>query len=609
MYKKIIGLFILFLLFSSVSFSSSTVPLDFTTWSKYHANGSEVLNVTPTEAVFKILRTNPGPKKDVRTHGYAYLISGPISIPSDWGKIIIEGTWWKDRKSQTNYEEMVFLVFAKKPAFVHRSYITNYMYISYAEWERILRFRDKGQTSDKYNKAKIPRSIPTKPTRFKVIFYSAIPRGEAGWEYWEQQSNGHWEKLYAQQYSNMFDNTSHDKLYLKIGGWCTWEYPTISYLHFKDLNMKVYTQQEIQEGLGEVVFDEETPTPTPSVCGERPKGIEDKILSMLPAPDGEIIPFPKRVHPGGGSYRGVCGTGQAGTLHPRPNIGIKVYPENNNCYYLVYYQDIIEAGTHTGCRYHDACFDICKEEVGEDFKYSEYVGPCHDGCSGIVVSVFGPPLGAGWMQRGGPYDDMILFAGKRDVLGPYYEKESPISKLKDEGVISRNTKIYNTPSFPTKSLYMIEVWTGDKWFAGTDAQISIELVDKNARSSGWINMPSAPFIVESLYDSVTSIILTGFVQKNAIDYFLHPQEFYKVYKDSGFERGNHEKYYFLWGGYIEKVDHIFLKRDNSGTGPDWYCEKIKVYREEWNSFETPEELGDIPVHSWIGTKEKRFNAK
>ena len=249
-------LFVCFLVFVSFSaFSDShTIPLDFTTWDSYTANGSEILSVTPSEATFRILRTNTGPKGDPKNQSYAYLISGLISISFDWEKIIIEGTWWKDKKSGENYQEMVFFTFAKEPSVIHGSGNTNYIYTIYEDWNKILRCDDVGETPNVRTEKRISREMPITPIRFRLIIQRAIPRGKPMWAYWEEESDGHWEKVYEQECSNMFNDTSRDKLYFKIGGWTSWEYPVSSILYFKDFRIKVYTPQEIQERLGNVVL-------------------------------------------------------------------------------------------------------------------------------------------------------------------------------------------------------------------------------------------------------------------------------------------------------------------------------------------------------------------
>ncbi len=597
--------FVLLLICEGIAFSSILYPLDLTTWTPYAENGSKVLSITPNEAIFKILRTVPGPKNTLSTDGYAYLISGPINIGDDWGKVVIEGTWWRE-EGKENYQEMNLFIFPKEPTYhphipphiPEAEKPTNFISISYVTWHHNISFRDVGDDYSKREGGTLPRTIPTSPRRFRFVLEGMLPRSEVAWSFWEQRDDGTWEKLYDQEYSQVFDGLTYPftKLYLKIGGFTTWEHPVESILHFRGLSVKVYTQEEIlnmpEETPTPVSTSTQGPTPTPSCQSVS----SQTILSLLPDADGHRIPFPKVLHPGGSSYRGACGSGKPSTATDVSDIAIKVvYPRGGNCYYLVHYKNVVMAGTHLGCRFHDACFDICKEEKGENYAGSDFTGPCHDTCSGIVGFVYGANIGTQWALGYGPYDDEILFWGKREVLGPFDRRTTSISKLKENGTIPQNTTVFSLPSRPLKSLYMIEVKTGDRLFAGTDADIYIKLVDSDGRTSGEIKFPHAPITRDSLYDAITSNTLSMFSGEG--------------FRNSGFERGNDEKYYFLWGDYVSDIDKIYLRRNNSGTGPDWYCEWIKVYRQKWDTFDIPEFLGEVSVHSWIKTGWKKFSAR
>ncbi len=726
MYKKILPFALLFVFsFSLLAFSTPQVMnIDFTKLAEYSTGGSSIVELMPNEVIFKVVRASAG-------NGYTYLVSGPISFDPSWARIIIEGTWWREDGPE-NYQEMNLVVFAKEPTVIYGKKDTNYLSAFYAIWpEKHLNFVDVGSSWEGRRVYTIDRAIPKRPARFKLIIDGAIPRGEVSWRFWEKRENGKWEKLYDQVepvYSHVFDNTPHDKIYLKLGGWTSFREPIESRLHFKDLKITVYSQLDAQNGLlpppfageeetsaeeaihfaltkgyyretdnleeavknefgpdayvadwndikayignnperlrkfcDEIGLEEDgvalvvrngiefwngprhyfiqrsfdglphpdflahddilnalflgswhhirmrvlavvsgtlpppTPTPTPNACGVRPEGIESTILGLLPPPDGHIIPFPKVLHPGGSSYRGACGSGKPDTAVDSEDRAIIVtYPKKSNCYYLVHYKGVVKAGTHLGCRFHDACFDICKEKKGEDYAGSDFIGPCHDVCSGVVVELYGEKQGGKWALGYGPYDDQILFSQSVEVLGPYNKDNTPVSKLKEEGIIPQNTVIYDLPAHPSRSLYMIEVWTGGKLGAGTDANIYITLFDTDGRTSGEMKLPGAPVSRDSLIDAIIN---------NSISLFSG-----EGFRKSGFERNNHEKYYFLWGGYVKNIDHILLRRDDEGIGPDWYCEKIKVYREKWNSFDTTEKLGEISVKSWIGTKAKKFDA-
>ncbi len=597
---KNVHILLLILVFLSLTtYSVFALSIDLTSWTPQTRNGSSIVSVTPDEAIFKILRVTPGPKGP-QTNSYAFLYSGPISLGEDWGVVIIKGKWWRE-KGKENYQEMNFYIYAKEPPEFFFAKKTNYIDVSYDTWNHAIRIEDMGVDIETKTKKYIERDIPTSPREFEIIIRNPTPRGEPWWEYWEKNDEEKWEKIYEQEITYMFDGVDYpfSNIFIQIGGWTSWEYPISSTLHFKDLSIKVYTKLELQQGNIEIEptntassQEEATPTPKPPLT----EALKEKILSCIPTPDGTIIPFPKVLHKGGSSYRGACGSGKPSTAQNYHDIAIKIpYPPGSNTYYIVLYKNIVKTGTHLGCRFHDTCFDICKEKRGETSQASNYVGPCHDICSGVVVEVYGADLGGAWMLGYGPYDAYILFWGKREVLGPFTEDEAEGAYLKENGIIPQDAEVHNLPSHPLKSLYMIEVWTGKKLLAGTDANIYIELYDKDGNSSGKITLPRAPITRDSLIDAITSNTLSMFSGEG--------------FRVSGFERGNHEKYYFLFGGYVGKIDHIKLWRDNTGVGPDWYCDKIKVYREEWNSFNTTETLGEIKVKSWIGTKPKTFKAK
>ncbi len=313
---------------------------------------------------------------------------------------------------------------------------------------------------------------------------------------------------------------------------------------------------------------------------------DEDILDLLPDADGDFIPFP--------GNRGACGAGMPSTATNWPDKAIKVLdPNNPDDYYLVVYKDIKRAGTHIGCRFHDACFDICKKKKGESYAGAEYKGPCHDACSANVLKLFPVKDGASWMIGGGPYSGYLLFYKDREVLGPF-NSDTNKNDLINMGKIKPNTEICDNQSWPNMALYAIEIWTGDKWGAGTDAQVYITLgydMVMHGMETSEIALLGAPFTNKSVIDEIENQILSQSLSL------------------SGFERKNHETYYFIRSEYLPEVNFIRLRRNNSGSFPDWYCEKVKIYREKWNSFEKEEELAEIDVKKWIGTKSKKFDAK
>ena len=313
---------------------------------------------------------------------------------------------------------------------------------------------------------------------------------------------------------------------------------------------------------------------------------DNEVLDQLPDADGDFIPFP--------GNRGACGAGMPSTATNWPDKAIKVLdPNHPEYFYLVVYKGIQRAGTHIGCRFHDACFDICKNKKGEDYAGAEYKGPCHDLCSLTVLKLFPAENGASWMIGGGPYEGYLLFYQDRQVLGPF---KSDITKndLINRGTIKPNTELCENQTCPNMALYAIEIWTGDKWGAGTDAQVYIKLgndVGMHCRETSEIALLGAPFTNKSAIDEIANEILSQSLSL------------------SGFERNNHETYYFIRAECLPEINFIRLRRNDSGSFPDWYCKKIKIYREKWNTFEKEEELTEISVNQWIGTKSKKFDSQ
>ncbi len=237
--KRIFLFLIVFLFFSSVFAYSQT--LDLTKWTPYVANGSKIVSLEKDKVIFKIVRESSGPKGDPSTHGYAFLLSGPISLKKDWTKIEIEGVWWRD-KGPKNYNEMNLYIFSKKPHYPHKlkkgqKPNTNFIGISYETVFNDVRFEDMGVTKNKKTTKRIDRPIPTTPRPFKIIIYH---RGETWWEYWEKTKDKDWEKIYEQEVSFFLEGVDYpqDEIYFKIGGWTSWEHPVECMIHFERLNLK-----------------------------------------------------------------------------------------------------------------------------------------------------------------------------------------------------------------------------------------------------------------------------------------------------------------------------------------------------------------------------------
>jgi hypothetical protein len=119
-------------------------------------------------------------------------------------------------------------------------------------------------------------------------------------------------------------------------------------------------------------------------------------LFPFPQTNGESIPFPRDPHIASrATCRGACGGGCPDSCISLPNdITIRVAdPLNDANHYLLTYSEVVECGTHAGCRWHDACFDECAKETGEDDWYE----PCHQSCNASVAAdMYGPDWGYSW---------------------------------------------------------------------------------------------------------------------------------------------------------------------------------------------------------------------
>lgn len=145
----------------------------------------------------------------------------------------------------------------------------------------------------------------------------------------------------------------------------------------------------------------------------------DLIASFpFPPPNGESIPF--LISPpifSGSNCRGACGGGcPEGCCTSIKDIQIRVPdPFNDANHYLLTYSKVIECGTHAGCRWHDACFDECAKNYGEEDFYE----PCHMYCNErVAVDMYGPDWGYSWQDGGGPYDGYFIYSDPPTWKGP-----------------------------------------------------------------------------------------------------------------------------------------------------------------------------------------------
>jgi len=683
-------------------------------------NSSVVLN-GGTDAIFKIKNAR---EEDLASKGYAYILSDPIPLPANWSKVIIYGQWWQNTSFRDNCEEMSLVIHAGQNDQLNES-DSSYIKIGYDNWQAAIQFIDKGMESENYEQTETPRDIPSRPTEFRLEIERNRTPGFVGWSFYEKSESG-WEELFSNEKANFLKGDGATELLWKIGGRANGEGHAFCKLHFRRLGYQVRQIQDkdsssldafgrdkdskSEEDLYESKPDESIEGPfcnqkrdskkvkVPLSCSKIAASLDYKTL--IPYADGVTIPI-------SGGCRGACGGKCPDQCQDMPDRAVLISGPDNTCYYLVYYRQVKRCGSHIGCRYHDSCFDYCKE-VKKELGTLKEIRPCHDYCSGIVVKVFGARMGSSWMVGNGPYDDkLIFFDSTKDnpkVMGPFDPSSMSPDTLKSMGIIDQNTEIFRVsdiPPIPQKTLYAIEVWTGNVAGAGTDSPIAITLFDSNGHSSGEMVLPPSPFPVvpkmpsDILFPSPDDWILLsgelGQLTSNPYIFFNAGVRKQNWWAYRGLERGSHETYYFLLGNYVDNISYIRLRRLNrepeewrvvqkigekvqnvassikekaksqskkivkklKDTGShigdayfktaskvgdklkqvgssvlhesselikktegvsfgnrnytDWYCKRLRVFQERWNSFAVSRLLGEFEIESWITEKGKNFS--
>lgn len=240
--------------------------------------------------------------------------------------------------------------------------------------------------------------------------------------------------------------------------------------------------------------------------------------AIIPKADGVGIPF-LRKDPSvgsGSSCRGACGSGCPDTCQDRPDI-VRCVPDPNdeNAHVFVRYTNVIECGTHAGCRYHDDCFDECVEEYGEE----SLIGPCHDACSTAIVAVYGGVNGASWLLGFGPYDGYYLYS------------DSPEQSDSESGRLEYTE-------------YRIDVSTGDiSWTLGegTDARVYLTLIGT----------------------------LFGIRRCSSEEIRLDNPD------HNDFETGEHNSF-VVSAEVFDSLEAIALRHDNTGPLPGWYVDQVAI---------------------------------
>jgi len=387
----------------------------------------------------------------------------------------------------------------------------------------------------------------------------------------------------------------------------------------------------------------------------------DLITSFpFPQPNGESIPFLKSPPIFSGSNcRGACGGGcPKGSCISLKDITIRVTdPLNDANHYLLTYSEVIECGTHAGCRWHDACFDECAKNYGEDDWYE----PCHQYCNKVVaVDMYGPDWGYSWKDGGGPYDGYFIYSDPPTWEGPFpgsvhslpianyridlnaYFFNSAKTKVNafitlygTDGTVSTETlldnysedELYkgNSDTFYVNVENFSDIeriklrhenkGSGQEWYIGIVRIVNLDTgqvwhfmvnksLAKNEESEGINQEFSLGYREETDYKIV---VYTGDVdwelgEGTDADIYIsligeNGTRTEKIFLDypyqNNFETGDCDVFDYIRTGEIGELDYIILHHDGSGFGPDWYCEKIDVYNR------ISGQVWHIPVKKWL----------
>jgi len=386
----------------------------------------------------------------------------------------------------------------------------------------------------------------------------------------------------------------------------------------------------------------------------------DLIASFpFPQPNGESIPLPRNPHiASGATFRGACGAGRPDSATSLSDIQIRVTdPVNDDKHYLLNYTRIVECGTHAGCRWHDACFDECAKNYGEEDFYET----CHMYCNEqVAADMYGPEWGYSWQGGGGPYDGYFIYSDPPTWEGPFpgsvysfptanyridldmYFFDSTKNKVNGyitlygtDGTISTETLLDN---YSEDELYK---GNPNTFYVNMENFRDIERIKLRHENKGsgqeWyidmvriINMNNGHvwhFMVnKSLAESEESeginqefslsyreetdymiVVYTGDVdweigEGTDADIYIsligeNGTRTEKIFLDypyaNNFETGDRDVFDYIRTGDIGELDYIILRNDGSGIAPDWYCEKVDVHNR------ISGQAWHIPVNKWL----------
>jgi hypothetical protein len=135
------------------------------------------------------------------------------------------------------------------------------------------------------------------------------------------------------------------------------------------------------------------PFPAPLGLGtrERPKLIDEHVA-------------------GGARCRGACGEGCSNRACT--DIGTYlVRHEQGGCHYVIEYRNAKRCGTHTGCRWHDDCFDRAKA-MGERYVTE----PEHMKCNLRIAEENAIGDWTSWMLGGPPYEEEPMYFVEQAIV-------------------------------------------------------------------------------------------------------------------------------------------------------------------------------------------------
>jgi hypothetical protein len=119
--------------------------------------------------------------------------------------------------------------------------------------------------------------------------------------------------------------------------------------------------------------------------------------------------------PGGAKCRGACGVDCPSTCK-----WVGTYREEyavGSTGYLIEFPNAIKCGTHEGCQWHDACFDVA---VGGG--ENPLTAPIHSYCNKKAIEKYGLDKTWEWMHGRGPYQAWWYF-----VDNPFIVKTWPVA--------------------------------------------------------------------------------------------------------------------------------------------------------------------------------------